>query len=155
MLLAWDDNATWAADFGGNGVQANGVEAATIADAIVTGSVGEIEIDVTAAVRDRLLAGAMAMDWAFLPLGNDGWDFASAEAAEALRPRLQIVVAEPAVIACTGDLDGDGSVLGADLALLLGAWGTADAIADLNEDGTVDGADLAIMLGAWGACPAN
>jgi hypothetical protein len=154
-LLAWDANATWAADFGGNGVQANGVEAATIADAIVTGSVGEIEIDVTAAVRDRLRAGAMAMDWAFLPLGNDGWDFASAEAAEALRPRLQIVVAEPAVIACTGDLDGDGSVLGADLALLLGAWGTADAIADLNEDGTVDGADLAIMLGAWGACPAN
>lgn len=49
------------------------------------------------------------------------------------------------------DLDGDGAVGGGDLAILLGAWGTADPIADLSHDGVVDGADLAILLGAWNA----
>ncbi|MCA9284963.1 MAG: CRTAC1 family protein [Phycisphaerales bacterium] len=54
-----------------------------------------------------------------------------------------------------GDLDGDGDVDGADLGLLLGAWGncpTAGAAtcpADLDGNGTVDGADLGILLGAW------
>ena len=49
------------------------------------------------------------------------------------------------------DLDGDGTVGGADLALLLGAWGSADPSADLNADGVVNGADLALLLGAWQA----
>lgn len=53
---------------------------------------------------------------------------------------------------CVGDLNGDGVVDGADLTILLGAWGTNDPVADLNEDGNVDGADLTLMLGAWGAC---
>jgi len=47
-------------------------------------------------------------------------------------------------------------VNGADLALLLGAWGTAAGSgavdADLDDDGLVAGADLAVLLGAWGAC---
>ena len=54
---------------------------------------------------------------------------------------------------CIGDLNGDGIVDGADLTILLGAWGTDDIVADLNEDGLVDGADLTLMLGAWGLCP--
>ncbi|HMN95780.1 MAG TPA: di-heme oxidoredictase family protein [Phycisphaerales bacterium] len=54
---------------------------------------------------------------------------------------------------CVGDIDGSGSIDGADLGALLGAWGTANAGADLNRDGTVDGADLGILLGAWGSCP--
>jgi hypothetical protein len=49
----------------------------------------------------------------------------------------------------TGDLNDDGLVDGADIAILLGAWGTADPIADLTGDGNVDGADLAIVLGNW------
>ena len=36
---------------------------------------------------------------------------------------------------------------------LLGAWGTASGFADLNGDRIVDGADLSILLGAWGTCP--
>jgi len=44
------------------------------------------------------------------------------------------------------DLDGNGSVNGADLGLLLGAWGTADCAADLNGDGVVDGGDLGLLL---------
>lgn len=46
-----------------------------------------------------------------------------------------------------GDLNGDGVIDGADLAELLGAWGTPNG--DLNGDGTTDGADLAQLLGAW------
>jgi len=52
---------------------------------------------------------------------------------------------------CLGDLTADGVVDGADLALVLAAWGTDD-VADFNDDGVVDGADLAIALAAWGSC---
>lgn len=54
--------------------------------------------------------------------------------------------------ACPADLDGDGTVSGADLGLLLGAWGTAGP-GDLDASGTVTGADLGLLLGAWGPCP--
>jgi hypothetical protein len=52
---------------------------------------------------------------------------------------------------CGPDLDGNGTVDGADLAILLGAWGTAGPLGDLDESGAVDGADLAILLGGWSA----
>ncbi len=58
----------------------------------------------------------------------------------------------PATQPCPADLDGDGAVGGADLAIMLGAWGGGGA-ADLDGSGSVNGADLAIMLGAWGGCP--
>lgn len=48
------------------------------------------------------------------------------------------------------DIDGNGIVDGADLGLLLGAWGSADCSTDFNGDGVVDGADLGVLLGAWG-----
>lgn len=47
-----------------------------------------------------------------------------------------------------GDLDGDGAVTGADLGLLLAAWGTVGP-GDIDGDGVVDGADLGVLLGAW------
>ncbi|MCA9284605.1 MAG: hypothetical protein KDA22_05300 [Phycisphaerales bacterium] len=47
-----------------------------------------------------------------------------------------------------GDLDGDGIVNGADLGILLAAWGGAGP-GDLNDDGVVDGADLGILLAEW------
>lgn len=47
------------------------------------------------------------------------------------------------------DLNLDGDVGAADLAILLGAWGQADPIADLDGDGIVGASDLAILLGAW------
>ncbi|HMN96829.1 MAG TPA: GC-type dockerin domain-anchored protein [Phycisphaerales bacterium] len=49
-----------------------------------------------------------------------------------------------------GDLNGDGIVDGADLGLLLSAWGSENFAADLNGDGVVDGADLGLLLAAWG-----
>ncbi|MBL9118456.1 MAG: PQQ-dependent sugar dehydrogenase [Phycisphaerae bacterium] len=48
-----------------------------------------------------------------------------------------------------GDINGDGHVDGADLSILLGAWGASVSPADLNHDGTVDSTDLALLLGAW------
>jgi hypothetical protein len=48
-----------------------------------------------------------------------------------------------------GDLNGDGSVDGIDLGLLLAAWG-ASGPADLNLDGAVDGVDLGTLLAGWG-----
>jgi len=53
--------------------------------------------------------------------------------------------------ACPADLNHDNVVNGADLGILLGAWGTP--VADLDGDGITGGADLGLMLGAWGACP--
>ena len=48
------------------------------------------------------------------------------------------------------DLNHDGFVDAADLAVLLGAWGGAGGPADLNHDGEVNAADLAAFLAAWG-----
>ncbi len=73
------------------------------------------------------------------------WDsFCIAEAAEVCYP--------------AGDLNGDGSVDGADLGLLLSVWGPcspplAGCIADLDNDNMVNGADLGILLNAWTASP--
>ncbi len=49
------------------------------------------------------------------------------------------------------DLNGDGYVGSADLALLLGSWGACGGCpADLNGDGSVGPSDLALLLGHWG-----
>jgi hypothetical protein len=53
---------------------------------------------------------------------------------------------------CTGDLNQDGAVDGADLGILLGDWGQSTA-SDIDNSGFVDGSDLGLLLGAWGTCP--
>lgn len=56
-------------------------------------------------------------------------------------------------IAGPADLNRDGVVNGADLGLLLSAWGGCGVPcpADLNDDGDVNGADLGLLLSAWGS----
>jgi len=54
---------------------------------------------------------------------------------------------------CSADLNGDNAVNGADLGILLSAWGQSEVPADLNGDGDVNGADLGALLAAWGNCP--
>ena len=68
-------------------------------------------------------------------------------------PGMQSVLVGDEKNLCEGDFDGDGVVGGADLAILLGAWGTSQPEYDLNGDGTVGGADLSVLLAAWGMCP--
>jgi formylglycine-generating enzyme required for sulfatase activity len=53
--------------------------------------------------------------------------------------------------ACASDLDGDGIVAGADLAIVLGNWGPCKSCdGDVNGDHAVDGIDLAFVLTRWG-----
>jgi hypothetical protein len=55
---------------------------------------------------------------------------------------------------CPADIDGSGTIDAADLAAVLGAWGTCSGCAaDVNGSGTVDASDLAAVLGGWGVCP--
>lgn len=51
------------------------------------------------------------------------------------------------------DLDGDGDIDAADLAILLGSWGDCENCpADFNGDGAVNAAGLSQLLGSWGLC---
>jgi hypothetical protein len=57
---------------------------------------------------------------------------------------------------CPGDITGNGSVNGLDLAAVLAAWGSggkSEYDCDVDNDGTVGGGDLAIVLAGWGTCP--
>lgn len=53
---------------------------------------------------------------------------------------------------CPADLNGDQTIDGADLTLLLSAWNQQNADVDLDQNGLVDGADLTILLSFWGEC---
>ena len=67
-----------------------------------------------------------------------------------VRPAGSTVVTLARLVPRLGpDLDGDGTVGGSDLGILLGAWGTP--LGDLTGDGTTGGADLGVLLGAWTA----
>jgi hypothetical protein len=57
---------------------------------------------------------------------------------------------------CRGDITGNGTVNGTDLAAILAAWGTdgqSKFDCDVDNSGVVDGGDLAFVLAGWGACP--
>lgn len=77
--------------------------------------------------------------------GAPGWDpiFGHGRVNAALA--VEAALASRCIAA---DLDCDGAVGPADLALLLGSWGGSGA-ADLDGDGSVGPADLAALLGAW------
>jgi hypothetical protein len=48
------------------------------------------------------------------------------------------------------DIDRDGRINGADIAVLLGSWGACDGCpADITGDGNVGGDDLSQILGGW------
>ncbi|MBI1304105.1 MAG: hypothetical protein GC172_10000 [Phycisphaera sp.] len=66
------------------------------------------------------------------------------------RNRIAAFEGCPEVVSVPGDLDGDGVVNGADLSILLSAWGSADPTADIDGDGSVGAADLSVLLGNWG-----
>ncbi len=60
------------------------------------------------------------------------------------------VVAFAEVAVSPADFNQDGVVNGADLGLLIGAWGLCEGCPeDINEDGLVNGADLGLLFGDW------
>ncbi|MBX3354536.1 MAG: peptidoglycan DD-metalloendopeptidase family protein [Phycisphaeraceae bacterium] len=62
----------------------------------------------------------------------------------------QGVTVAVAVGGLLGDFNCDSHINGADLAIILGAWGACAGCApDLNGDGVVNGADISIVLGGW------
>ncbi len=48
------------------------------------------------------------------------------------------------------DVNADGAVDGADLGLVIAAWGTAGGPADVDGSGVVDGADIGLVIAHWG-----
>jgi formylglycine-generating enzyme required for sulfatase activity len=71
---------------------------------------------------------------------------------------LSLAAAAPASAQCTGDLNNDGFVNGAELGTLLSWWGpvvTANPVSvacDLDSNGLINGADLGLVLSSWGPC---
>lgn len=99
MLLAWDDTVvTWANSFGGDGIQADDIEAALIADdnAASNSPNTDVDYDVTATLQ-AWANGASNEGWALLPNGTNGFHVATAEYATVdYRPEL-IVTFQPAI----------------------------------------------------------
>ena len=92
-------------------------------------------------VEGRSVSGTATVIWRFGDEGDITWEEA-------------FPVECPSTPLCPADLDGDGSVSAADLAILLGSWGPCPGCpADFDGDGSVGAADLAQLLGSWGDCP--
>jgi hypothetical protein len=66
---------------------------------------------------------------------------------------LPVVTRVPSSACNAADLDCNGSVNGADLAILLASWGlcaSSPCAPDLDANGVVNGADLGFLLASWG-----
>ena len=153
VVRAWSESSTWNSLGGGLSVGEDLEPAfAFMAGDNEPDSDTMRRIDLTAVVQSWI-DGAPNWGIAILPeiiAGNDdGIEIRASENGNTiLRPRLEVTFVQPAT-GNPADLDDDGVVGGADLAILLSAWG-GTGTADLNGDGAVDGADLAILLSAWG-----
>jgi hypothetical protein len=106
VLQPWDETVTWANSFGGNGVQATGIEAVALDDASTAGATGRVEIDVTASVQ-AWVDGEANHGWAFLPLGNNGWDIRSSEGTP--RPQLRVYYSITGPSCDSLDFNNDGA----------------------------------------------
>jgi hypothetical protein len=85
-----------------------------------------------------------------------GFNHAVRVTVAALSIVLGLGAAVPAAAQCPADVTGNGLVNGADLGLVLSAWGsdgTDESGSDVNQDGIVNGADLGYLLSSWGTCP--
>lgn len=153
LLVPWEENSTWNSMDGGLSEDQDLGE-------YLGAFLGDNEpdddtlrrIDITPAVQ-RWVNGAANYGIAILPeiiWGNDeGIAIWTREASNPLmHPTLEVwYEAEDA--SNPADINGDGDVNGADLALVLAGWSNTSGSADINLDGIVNGADLALVLAAW------
>jgi hypothetical protein len=95
-----------------------------------------------------------ALEWS-----ENGSSYFSGVSGSYTQYGLSVVFAQsgPFVGDIPGDLNGDGTVNGADLAILLSNYGDVGLTApgdysmgDINGDGSINGADLAILLSNYG-----
>ena len=60
---------------------------------------------------------------------------------------------ESLLLPCPTDFNQNGRTDGADLGMLLSAWGASNQPGlDLDHNGRIDGADLGLLLSGWGTC---
>lgn len=91
--------------------------------------------------RDALRGGRLAITASMLePVSGEAW--------------AGIYVRDmPSMVGCAADLDGNGTVDGADLGELLSQWGcSGPCSADLDGDSIVGGSDLGLLVASWGPC---
>ena len=82
LLQSWVATAvTWNNSFGGNGIQADGSEAAVTEDDGVasTSGAGDTDLNVTATVQGYVDGTITNNGWTLLPNNTDGWHIAAAE----------------------------------------------------------------------------
>ena len=147
MLVDWNAESAWNT-FGGNGVQADDVEAVAAAeDAPTNISSGEFSVfDVTQAVR-AWASGQPNHGLLILNQSTDGWDintelYSGASAAER-RPLLTVFYL------LRGDADGDGELALNDVIALRGKFNAPVdecPACDVNQDGAINIADARALL---------
>ncbi len=105
------------------------------------GNVVSISVDGNVLLSDVVGTGADAntVSWGDLSILGDSTTLTAS------------VIVEGVPTCVIADLDCNGAVDASDLAVLLGAWGTANCAADLDGNGVVNASDLAILLGLWSA----
>lgn len=133
MLDAWTGNDTW--NVLGNGIQANGTEAASSPIATTGGvSTGSFAIDVTASLTAWQANPAANFGWAILPTGTDGVDFNSSETATG--PRLVVTLEDGGTPANTAPVAQNDALAVEKDATVTGNLLTNDSDAD-NDTVTV------------------
>ncbi len=104
MKMTWDETATWSANFGGNGINFNNVEASSNVEFALIPNVNDngatpAIFDVTASIETWLADPSQNFGWVItgLTTGQDGWTFLTSDnATTGLRPYLEItLVPEP------------------------------------------------------------
>jgi len=116
MLIAWDDTVvTWTDSFGGDGIQADDSEAASIADdnAASNSPNTDVDFDVTATLQ-AWTDGGTNEGWAILPNGTNGFRMATAEHSTMdYRPELLVTflpaIADPTPPSAATDLAAVGA----------------------------------------------
>ena len=123
-----------------------------------------LEYDVYETTGDANLEGELFVQLVggYVPMNGETFDVLTANGS--LNGTFDTLIADPrfsvsyegstvvlTFTGCSSDLNGDAVVNGADLAMLLAAWGMPGD-ADFNGDGTINGSDLAILLASWGEC---
>jgi len=131
LLQPFATNATWASSFGGNGVQAYGLEARAAVDRLVAASAaGSHVVDVTASVRDWA-AGAANHGWLIEAAATGSWSLASSDyAVAAARPRLEVTWTPSASGLATKPMApaaGPGRFSGLDAWRIAAAWADSSA----------------------------
>jgi hypothetical protein len=114
LLHAWNATDVWAAYGvspwnGSGGVQADGVDAVSVAEATSTMSTANqaYTVTVTASLQAWLAAPASNFGWVILPTGTDGLRLVSSEGTTANRPLLTVTFTPP----CDGPEDcSDGDL---------------------------------------------